>query len=71
MAKPSKKHLRSIHAQQIQLQWTHSIQKSKISSKVSGLTKNYCITINMQKISSIHKIILEIHLILRSHDLKG
>ena len=25
-----------------------------------GLTKNYCITVSMQKISSIHKLILQI-----------
>ena len=31
-----------------------------------GLTKNYCITVSMQKISSIHKLI---QLILGSHEL--
>ena len=31
-----------------------------------GLTKNYCITVSMQKISSIHKLIQQI---LRSHEL--
>ena len=42
-----------------------------IQSEVSGLTKNYCITISMQKVSLIQQIILEIHLILEYHDLKG
>ena len=31
-----------------------------------GLTKSYCITVSMQKISSIHKLIQQI---LRSHEL--
>ena len=34
-----------------------------------GLTKNYCITFNMQKISSIHKLILKIQQILGSCEL--
>ena len=33
-----------------------------------GLTKNYCITVSMQKISSIHKLI---QLILGSHELNN
>ena len=33
-----------------------------------GLTKNYCITVSMQKISSIHKLIQQI---LGSHELNG
>ena len=33
---------------------------SKMQSKVSGLTNNYCISISMQKVSSIHQFILEI-----------
>ena len=33
---------------------------SKIQSKVNGQTINYCITISMQKNSSIHQFILEI-----------
>ena len=32
---------------------------SKIQSKVNGQTINYCITISMQKSSSIHQFILE------------
>ena len=36
-----------------------------------GLTKNYCMTVSMQKISSIHKLILMIHQILGSHKLSG
>ena len=35
------------------------------------LTKNYCITISIQKIISIHKFILRIQQILGSHQLKG
>ena len=34
-----------------------------------GLIKNYCITVSMQKISSIHKLILKIQQILGSHEL--
>ena len=34
-----------------------------------GLTKNYCITVSMQKISSVHTIILKIQQILGSHGL--
>ena len=34
----------------------------------AGLTKNYCVTVSMQKISSIHKLI---HQILGSHELNG
>ena len=33
-----------------------------------GLTKNYCIRVSMQKISSIHKLIQQI---LGSHELNG
>ena len=33
-----------------------------------GLTKNYCITVSMQKISSIHKLIQQI---LGSHELNA
>ena len=33
--------------------------------------KNYCITISLQKISSIHQCNLEIQQILGSHELKG
>ena len=35
--------------------------KVKDAEKGSGLTKNYCITICMQKINSIHHVILDIH----------
>ena len=41
------------------------IQKSKTQSMMFGLTKNYCITVSMQKISSIHKLIQQI---LDSHE---
>ena len=33
-----------------------------------GLTKNYCITVSMQKISSIHELIQQV---LGSHELNG
>ena len=36
-----------------------------------GRSKNYCITVSMQKISSIHKLILKIQQILWSHELNG
>lgn len=36
--------------------------KSQMPSKIS-LTKNYCITISVRKNSSIHQIILTMHLI--------
>ena len=43
--------------------------------KVKGLdihvTKNCCIIINTQKISSIHKFSLKVKQILESHELKG
>ena len=34
-----------------------------------GITKNYCMTVSMQKISSIHKLILKIQQILGPHEL--
>ena len=34
-----------------------------------GLTKNYCIIVSIQKISSIHTLILKIQQILGSHEL--
>ena len=43
----------------------------KVSEKGISLTKNYCITISIQKISSIHKFILKIQQISRYHELKG
>ena len=36
-----------------------------------GLTKNYCITVSMQKISLIHNLILSIQQILGSHELNS
>ena len=36
-----------------------------------NLTKNYCITVSMQKISSIHKLSLKIQQVLGSHELNG
>ena len=38
---------------------------------ISGLTKNYYITSSVQKLSSIHRFILEIKQIFESQDLKG
>ena len=43
----------------------------KIKEQHISLTKNYCITFSIQKISSIHKFILKIQQILGSHELKG
>ena len=36
-----------------------------------GLTKNHCITVSMQKISSVHNLILKVRQILGSHELNG
>ena len=36
-----------------------------------GLTKNYCITVSIQKISSIHILIFKMHQIFESHELNG
>lgn len=55
---------------QVNLQWTPSISKPKIQSNISGLTKNYSITANMQKINSIHQSILEIEQISQFQDVK-
>ena len=43
--------------------WHLIVKKKKCDV---GLIKNYCITVSMQKISSIHKLIQQI---LRSHEL--
>ena len=43
----------------------------KVKEKDISLTKNYCITISIQKLSSIHKLILKVQLILGSHELKS
>ena len=45
----------------------------KTFSKKSGsdLTKNYCITVSMQKISLIHKFIFKVQQILGSNELNG
>ena len=48
--------------QEVQLQWTPGIYRSN---------QNYCITISMQKIRSIHKLILKIQQILSSNELKS
>ena len=53
---------------EIQLQWTTNILKDK--EKNISLTKDW-MTISIQKISSIHKLILTIQQILGSHELKG
>ena len=42
-------------------------QHLKVEEDIS-LTKNYCITISIQKISSIHKFILKMQQILGSHE---
>ena len=36
-----------------------------------GLTKNYCLTVSIQKIISIHELILQMQQILGSHELNG
>ena len=45
-------------------------QYLKVREHIS-LTKNYCITIGIKKISSIHKYILKKQQILGSHELMG
>ena len=46
-------------------------QHLKVKEYDISLTKNYCITIRIQKISSIHKLILKIQQVLGSHELEG
>ena len=46
-------------------------QHLKFKEKDISLNKNYCITISIQKISSIDIFILKIQQILGSHELKG
>ena len=43
----------------------------KVKEKYIDLTKNYCVTISIQKISSINKFILKIQQILGPQELKG
>ena len=43
----------------------------KINEQDISLTKNCCITISFQSISSIHKFIINIHQKLGSHELNG
>ena len=45
--------------------WHFKVKEYDIS-----LTKNYCINISIQKISSIYKLILKVQQILGSHELK-
>ena len=45
-------------------------QHLKVEEDIS-LTKNYCITISIQKIRSIHKFILNMQQILEPHELTG
>ena len=45
--------------------------KSQRYTVRAGLTKNYCIKVNMQKISSIHKLNLKIQQILGSPELNS
>ena len=44
-------------------------QHLKVKEKDISLTKNYCLTVSMQRISSIHTLILKIQHILGSHEL--
>ena len=53
--------------QHIQLQQTGHLKANDIECN-DDLTKNYCITVSMQKISSMHKLIQQI---LGSHELNG
>ena len=46
------------------------LQHLKVKEQDINLTKSYCITISIQKISSIDKFILKIHQTFRSHELK-
>ena len=43
----------------------------KVRYEHVGLTKNYCITVSIQKISSIHILIFKMHQIFESHELNG
>ena len=45
--------------------------KVKYTEYDVGLTTNYCVTVSIQKISSIYKLILKIKQILGSHELNG
>ena len=45
-------------------------QHLKVKEDIS-LTKNYCITISIQKITFIHKFILKMQQMLGSHELTG
>ena len=45
-------------------------QHLKVKEKNISLTKKYCITISIQKVSSIHKFIHKIKQILGSHELE-
>ena len=47
------------------------LQNLKVKEQDINLTKSYCITISIQKISSIDKFILKIHQIFGSHELNG
>ena len=46
-------------------------QHLKIKEQDISLTKNYCITVDIQKTSLIHKLILQIEQILGTHELNG
>ena len=46
-------------------------QHLKVKEKDLSLTKHYCITISIQKISSINKFIIDKQQTLGSHELKG
>ena len=59
------------YKQEVLLQWSPNVPwHLKVKEKDISLTKHYSITISIQKISSIHKFILNIQQILGSHELR-
>lgn len=52
------------NTKQLELQITPNIWKPKIQSRISSLTRHYCIAISMHKICSIQKFNLEIQYII-------
>ena len=59
-----------LREKEVQLHLTTQHLKVKKIAQDIILIKNYCITINMQKISSIHKSSLKIQQIFGSHEIK-
>ena len=45
--------------------------KVKDTESDAGITKYYCLTVNMLKISSVHKLTLKVQQILEFHELNG